>query len=416
MALPIYILAGQSNAVGIEASLIADLTSRFGVGGFVLVTAASAGAPLTFQRPLADWSDPNELQADLIQSTLNALTANPDSQIAGLIWVQGEADTWAIGRAAEYASDLTHLFDGFRAAIDVATGNRATGIETATFVISGLSDLAAGASSRPNWDAIAAAQQAVASALPGVNLVDPDVIASENGFGADSMFRDGLHYTNSFYSFLAHALVDATASRQTVHSGTTLPDNLVGTRGNDVFYVNSLSDHVSEARNCGTDLVISSVSFELRAHSQYIENLTLTGTANLRGVGNALGNVIQGNSGNNVLSGLFGDDLLFGGDGRDQLFGGTGDDILVGGRGADVLTGGAGADIFVFDDVGVWREKVMDFEDGIDRIDLSGTGLTSFSQLSVTRYGTGTIINYGSASILLVGEDYHNIDASDFLF
>ena len=41
-----------------------------------------------------------------------------------------------------------------------------------------------------------------------------------------------------------------------------------------------------------------------------MENLTLTGTGNLSGTGNALDNVITGNSGNNVLTGGAGVDTF----------------------------------------------------------------------------------------------------------
>jgi len=48
-----------------------------------------------------------------------------------------------------------------------------------------------------------------------------------------------------------------------------------------------------------------------------LEELILSGTANLNGTGNALGNIITGNSGNNSLSGGVGNDSLVGGRGND---------------------------------------------------------------------------------------------------
>nr|WP_269059169.1 putative Ig domain-containing protein [Paracidovorax cattleyae] len=50
------------------------------------------------------------------------------------------------------------------------------------------------------------------------------------------------------------------------------------------------------------------------------ENLTLTGTLDLAGIGNGAGNVIVGNAGNNVLNGM---------GGIDRLEGGAGDDVYV---------------------------------------------------------------------------------------
>ena len=81
-----------------------------------------------------------------------------------------------------------------------------------------------------------------------------------------------------------------------------------------------------------------------------VENLTLTGSANLSGTGNALDNVITGNSGNNVLTG---------------------------GAGVDTLTGNGGADIFAFagGDTGAssgQRDLISDFTVGTDKIDLTG--------------------------------------------
>ena len=63
----------------------------------------------------------------------------------------------------------------------------------------------------------------------------------------------------------------------------------------------------------GTDLVNSSVTFSAAGTNQDgIENITLTGTANINATGNALANVLTGNSGNNVLDGGTGADTMIG--------------------------------------------------------------------------------------------------------
>jgi len=156
-------------------------------------------------------------------------------------------------------------------------------------------------------------------------------------------------------------------------------DVMLGGSGNDTYVVDHAKDRVIETTTVaggkdagGTDTVRSSLSFEL---GKFVENLTLTGKANLKGTGNELGNKLTGNEGYNVLSGLGGRDTLKGMGGNDTLVGGDGNDVLVGGMGRDVLKGGAGADRFVFNAIGESpvgsRRDVVYFShrDG-DRIDL----------------------------------------------
>ncbi len=84
----------------------------------------------------------------------------------------------------------------------------------------------------------------------------------------------------------------------------------------------------------GIDLVFSSASFTL---DYEVENLTLTGTAAIDGIGSGDDNTIIGNSANNTLDGSSGDDTLNGGSGNDILEGDYGDDTVVGGAGTDTL-------------------------------------------------------------------------------
>ncbi|MFM9970781.1 MAG: putative Ig domain-containing protein [Burkholderiales bacterium] len=71
---------------------------------------------------------------------------------------------------------------------------------------------------------------------------------------------------------------------------------------------------VAELANDGNDTVITSTNCVLPDN---IENLTLTGTDALIGIGNAMNNRLTGNSANNVLTGNAGDDTLAGGEGDD---------------------------------------------------------------------------------------------------
>jgi Ca2+-binding RTX toxin-like protein len=72
--------------------------------------------------------------------------------------------------------------------------------------------------------------------------------------------------------------------------------------------------------------VRSSINYTLGTN---LENLVLTGAANLTGTGNTATNQITGNSGHNSLSGLAGNDVLSGERGQDDVNGGTGSDVIV---------------------------------------------------------------------------------------
>ena len=108
-----------------------------------------------------------------------------------------------------------------------------------------------------------------------------------------------------------------TAFNDTIDGGLGA-DKLTGGAGDDTYIVDNVKDGISEKATGGTDTAMSSVGYTLAMN---VENLTLTGAANIGGTGNKLNNTITGNDGNNTL---------------------------VGGLGNDTISGGAGADLFVF--------------------------------------------------------------------
>ncbi|HEV8389705.1 MAG TPA: PQQ-dependent sugar dehydrogenase [Dongiaceae bacterium] len=117
-------------------------------------------------------------------------------------------------------------------------------------------------------------------------------------------------------------------------------DDLRGGADNDTYVIDNAGDIVNEsvAGSTGSDTVQSSISFSLANASRVlgaVENLTLLGSGNIDGIGNALGNGITGNAGRNLLTGGAGNDVIQGLGGDDQLDGGTGNDVLKGGAGND---------------------------------------------------------------------------------
>jgi Ca2+-binding RTX toxin-like protein len=121
--------------------------------------------------------------------------------------------------------------------------------------------------------------------------------------------------------------------------GGTGADIMAGGTGDDLYVVDNTGDVVTELNNEGTaDLIMSSIGLVLPA---YVENLWLTGTANISGIGNLQANMLIGNAGNNALTGVTGADYLYGFGGNDVLWGGAGGDTIDGGEGIDtaVYTG-----------------------------------------------------------------------------
>jgi hypothetical protein len=127
---------------------------------------------------------------------------------------------------------------------------------------------------------------------------------------------------------------------------------------------------------------------------------------------------LKGGAGNDRLHGGSGKDKLFGDAGDDELKGGGGDDKLDGGAGNDFLTGGAGRDTFVFGGAfGV--DSITDFEDGIDRIDLSKVpGITGFGDLAIVADGFGgSIVTVGTEGTIFVWTaPPAALTAADFIF
>ena len=204
-----------------------------------------------------------------------------------------------------------------------------------------------------------------ASSLDGyLRLLDANgmqIIVNEDPFSANSRLSFIATTSGTYYisaqgnqsSMGAYALSMAETLAPTVINGTSGNDALIGGRlnetlngyggndtldggagvdtmiggiGDDVYYVDNSSDLIVEQGTQGADRVFATVSYIL---SSGVENLTLTGSANLDGGGNALNNLITGNTGKNIIDGKEGVDTMIGGAGDDTYYVETIGDTIV---------------------------------------------------------------------------------------
>lgn len=134
---------------------------------------------------------------------------------------------------------------------------------------------------------------------------------------------------------------------------------------------------------------------------------------------------IFGDNQGNTLIGTDGNDTIIGGDGNDSILGNAGENILFGGRGDDTLIGGPGSDIFV---LGFGRDRIVDFQKGVDRLAVSRNLRTAQIRLEpiFERTANGSsnpvpiatqVVVFQNGSRQVIGEvsGSINLDATDFL-
>ena len=163
-----------------------------------------------------------------------------------------------------------------------------------------------------------------------------------------------------------------------------------------------------------TDTIVSSIDYTL---PNYIENLTLTGSATL-GMGNSLDNIITGNTtSGNTLNGSTGKDILIGGTGNDTYYvDNIGDQV----REASTASGTSTQDIVV---------SSIDYTlgDTLENLTLTGsakvgTGNSSANHIignsaanTLTGLGGNDTLNGGKGSDTLIGgtgDDIYHVDNS----
>jgi Ca2+-binding RTX toxin-like protein len=200
-------------------------------------------------------------------------------------------------------------------------------------------------------------------------------------------------------------VVDGLAGNDTI---TTLGGNdvITGGAGNDTVSAGAGDDII---RFAGTGEGFDNVNggagtdrIEAAAKGTKIGLTSVTGVEVI--TANGLANVtIVGGTANDTLDftgvTLTGIASINGGAGNDTILGSAGADVIIGFTGADILTGNGGADTFDYNVVtqsrASARDVILDFQDGLDKIDLSGidaSTATSGNQAFLF-IGTGAFTN-----------------------
>ncbi|MDE1153171.1 MAG: calcium-binding protein [Micavibrio sp.] len=296
----------------------------------------------------------------------------------------------------------------------------------------------------------------VSNSSAGVGLVLSSVSYSIDGTGAANITLTGTSSINATGSTADNVIIGNDGNNTL--DGNFGTDTFAGGKGNDVYIVYSSSDIITENSGEGTDTVMSNSSFIL---TENLENLTLTGSSAISGVGNALNNILTGNSNSNTLDGSAGADTMIGGDGNDYykvdnagdvvtelsgngtdtvessltytlganlenlvlklgagsingtgnalnniITGNEGDNTLDGGLGDDSLVGGGGNDTYIVDA----HDTILEGTGGgTDTVIASGSYTLAANLENLTLSGTASINGTGnSADNVLLGNSGDN--------
>ncbi|SMX30485.1 Bifunctional hemolysin/adenylate cyclase precursor [Pelagimonas phthalicica] len=194
-------------------------------------------------------------------------------------------------------------------------------------------------------------------------------------------------------------------------------DYLFGGRGKDVIYGGDGDDSI-----VGGNEVDSVLGDDDTLYGENGDDTIFGGVGNDLLRGDAGYDSLDGGSGLDTLRGGDENDTLHGGTGSDRLYGDDGDDVMFGGNDLDIdyLIGGAGADTFLFSNT-TGRDRILDFETGIDRIDLSDvSSLNNFSDVLAAASNTSNghvKIDFGGGNLVYIYDaSIADLNANDFVF
>ena len=368
----------------------------------------------------------------LLKSQFATLEQQGDVKTA-IIWSQGEHSSEVIGLAANQA-ELTARYEAATEAVfDYIIAELGGDIDfyivqTGNFVDEGALNSgdspAEVAAIQGGTDLVSAAQTSLAASRSDIHIAaNYDDYQTDYETGLPAQADDKWHLSGDSYEVVGTDLAKfigadlgftGSINDARIIEGTSAADVLAGSTDDETLTGGDGDDNL-RGREANDYLLGGDGVDVLRGDAG--NDVLLGNAGNDRAYGGSGNDAIIGGTGNDILRGESGADFLKGDEGRDQLRGGDGNDILDGGAGRDHLEGSAGADTFIFtyasDSVrtGVQQDAIVDFEVGVDTIDISNLGFTNIAT-GTTEAGELRVIYNTKLNRTYVRDDH----GSDFEF
>jgi Ca2+-binding RTX toxin-like protein len=229
-------------------------------------------------------------------------------------------------------------------------------------------------------------------------------------------------------------MIDGLAGNDTI-TGSTANDTLTGGAGDDTIKGGGGDDIIRVGgTGDGYDTVDGGAGYDKIVATKSSTNIGLKSVTGIEEISNnGFGTVwIVGSSGNDLLdftnTKLTNIGGIKAGAGNDTIYGSAGNDFIVPAAGADTMRGNGGADIFKFsagsDTKTSAPDKILDFQVGVDKIDLSNidaigalSGDQAFKYLgssAFTHHAGELRLDYSQTGFTIIQGDTNGDGIADF--
>ncbi|WP_018141152.1 calcium-binding protein [Thioalkalivibrio sp. ALJ7] len=158
-----------------------------------------------------------------------------------------------------------------------------------------------------------------------IDYVLPDNVENLHLQGSEDLHGTGNELNNELIGNTGDNVLNGVEGNNYI-DGRGGANIMIGGAGDDTYVVRSDDDVVIEQPGEGHDTIRSSVTYTLPDN---VEDLILTGSADIDGTGNELDNYIQGNNGDNVLNGVAGANVMAGGRGDNTYILNSEEDVVI---------------------------------------------------------------------------------------